>query len=297
MRYFAPGKLLLSGEYAVLDGAKAISCPTQKGQFLDLQATKNASTLEWVAQEEDGKTWLSLRLSADGEIIEASDFEKADLVKRLVWDAFDGEIPVNLKVVSQLNFNRQWGLGSSSTLIALLSAWSGKDALPLFFKHLKGSGYDIATAIAGEPIAYRLLGDGIAEWEKIALPTILKQSFFLYLGQKQISSREVKRYQDLPRNPELISQISALSEKLLRLDDSTDLIEWMREHEAITAGLISQKSIRDIRFPKLKGGFKSLGAWGGDFVWIMPLEDDLKYLNSLGYKELFSFSEMLSLNI
>jgi hypothetical protein len=67
----------------------------------------------------------------------------------------------------------------------------------------------------------------------------------------------------------------------------------MQKHEEITSELIQQESLRLIRFPNLKGGFKSLGAWGGDFVWIMPKDDDLNYLNTLGYYEIFPFSEML----
>ena len=32
--YYSHGKLLLTAEYLVLDGAKALAVPTKKGQFL-----------------------------------------------------------------------------------------------------------------------------------------------------------------------------------------------------------------------------------------------------------------------
>jgi len=294
LRFYAPGKLLLSGEYAVLDGAQAVSCPSHKGQFLELHETANSSTLEWHALTEDDHCWLRLSLNNRGEILETNDSAKAQLIRDLLLDVFAGEVPLGLRVETKLSFKREWGLGSSSTLIALLANWAQKDAMELFFKHLKGSGYDVATALEKRPIRYQIFADKKVKWEKVDLPKVLEKSYFLYLGEKQISSTEVLRYSSLERNPQLVGLISQLSEDLLNISSAEELIAWMAEHERVTGQLIQQESHRNKRFPKLKGGFKSLGAWGGDFVWIMPLTGDLDYLNGLGYPDIFPFQQILN---
>jgi mevalonate kinase len=294
LRYFAPGKLLLSGEYAVLDGAKAISCPSHQGQFLELHKTQNPSTIEWQALTEDAYCWLNIVLTTHGEILETNDLPKAELIRALLLDAFNQNIPGGLRVECQLDFKREWGLGSSSTLITLLAAWANKDAMELFFRHLTGSGYDVATALEKRTICYQLIAPKQAKWEAVQLPSIVKKTYFLYLGEKQISSTEVLRYDRLEKQPALVNAITQLSDALLSIQSDVELIDWMAEHERITGLLIQQESHRNRRFPKLQGGFKSLGAWGGDFVWIMPLANDLAYLKGLGYTEIFPFEQMLS---
>ena len=44
--FHANGKLLISGEYVVLDGGLALAIPTKKGQFLHFEPT-NHSILHW----------------------------------------------------------------------------------------------------------------------------------------------------------------------------------------------------------------------------------------------------------
>ncbi len=295
MRFYAPGKLLLSGEYAVLDGALAISCPSRKGQFLELFPTKDSSTLKWHALTEDGQAWLQVILNEQGEILQSNDRAKAQLIRDLLLDAFEGELPVGQRAETRLNFKREWGLGSSSTLIALIANWAQKDAMNLFFKHLKGSGYDVATALENKAIQYQLKAHQKAVWKETCLPEVLQRSYFLYLGEKQISSTEVLRYSSLKRDPHLAQSISQLSEALLGISFEEELISWMAKHEELTGRLIQQESHREKRFPHLQGGFKSLGAWGGDFVWIMPKGDDLNYLRQEGYHEVFPFGELLNI--
>jgi mevalonate kinase len=292
LRFYAPGKLLLSGEYAVLDGASAISCPTRKGQLLETFQAESKS-LQWLAFDLEGKSWLRVEMNSKGDVISTSDKVKSEIIRKLLLDAFDQNIPTGLRVETHLEFKREWGLGSSSTLIALIAQWAKKDALNLFFKHLKGSGYDVATAVERRPISYQIIANHKATWADVQLPKILEKSYFVYLGKKQISSREVTRYASLKKNPALVKAISKLSRDLLRLSTDNQLIKWMEEHEEITSKLIQQEGVRPSRFPNLKGGFKSLGAWGGDFVWIMPKDDDLKYLHQLGYQEIIAFAEML----
>ena len=59
-----------------------------------------------------------------------------------------------LSFITQLSFPKNWGLGTSSTLIYLLAEWAGIDPFELQFQIFGGSGYDIACAGAKGPILY-----------------------------------------------------------------------------------------------------------------------------------------------
>ena len=50
------GKLLLSGEYVVLDGALALSIPTKLGQQLHVQQSEKAA-LTWQSKNAQGAIW------------------------------------------------------------------------------------------------------------------------------------------------------------------------------------------------------------------------------------------------
>ena len=55
---------------------------------------------------------------------------------------------------THLEFPRDWGLGSSSTLINNVAQWAQVDPFELHFKVSNGSGYDIACAKRRYPIVY-----------------------------------------------------------------------------------------------------------------------------------------------
>ena len=44
--YYSHGKLLISSEYAVLDGAKALALPTKLGQRLEV-TNRNTKNINW----------------------------------------------------------------------------------------------------------------------------------------------------------------------------------------------------------------------------------------------------------
>ena len=55
--FFANGKLLITGEYLVLNGAKSLAVPTHKGQKL-LFTKKSTQILSWKSLDYKGKTWF-----------------------------------------------------------------------------------------------------------------------------------------------------------------------------------------------------------------------------------------------
>ena len=57
--YFGHGKLLLTGEYVVLDGATSIALPTKAGQSLSVRYEKSYDPkLFWVSKDLNGNTWF-----------------------------------------------------------------------------------------------------------------------------------------------------------------------------------------------------------------------------------------------
>ena len=70
-----------------------------------------------------------------------------------------------------MNFNHNWGLGSSSTLIHNLSKWADVEPFSVYWKVTSGSGYDLASCKYDKPIIYQLI--------KSETPKIESVNFFL----------------------------------------------------------------------------------------------------------------------
>ena len=62
----------------------------------------------------------------------------------------------SFSITTQLSFPRNWGLGSSSTLINNIAQWFQIDAFELLHQSFGGSVYDIACAQNNNPITYRI---------------------------------------------------------------------------------------------------------------------------------------------
>ena len=60
--YKSNGKLLITGEYVVLDGATALAIPTKYGQSLTVTNT-NEMTLHWVSKDHTGNSWFETRIN------------------------------------------------------------------------------------------------------------------------------------------------------------------------------------------------------------------------------------------
>ncbi|MBQ0741502.1 mevalonate kinase, partial [Aquimarina celericrescens] len=62
----------------------------------------------------------------------------------------------NYNFKTRLEFPKNWGLGTSSTLITNVSKWASVDPYQLLEKTFGGSGYDIACAKSEFPLVYSL---------------------------------------------------------------------------------------------------------------------------------------------
>lgn len=269
--YHANGKFLLTGEYLVLRDALSLALPLKFGQTLSVE-THHGTSLQWDAHKPD-EHWFSVTLAPQNlEIIHCTDQNKAEklaqilqAVKQLNPKAFEGK---GLIFTTHLDFDPNWGLGSSSTLIANLARWADVNPYELLKLTFGGSGYDIACATAEGPIYYQLI-DGKPQVDTIDFaPPFAEHLFFVYQGQKQSSSKEVKAFlektnpTDLQKDIEAVSEISRAVPKCETLDDFGLLMQC---HERIIARCIGQTPVQK-RFPDFEGTLKSLGAWGGDFI-------------------------------
>ena len=277
--YHSHGKFLLTGEYLVLRGALSLALPLKLGQTLSVE-TRHGTSLQWDAHKPDGH-WFSVSLDPENlEIIHCTDQNKAEklahilqAVKSLNPNAIKGN---DLKFTTRLDFDPNWGLGSSSTLIANLAQWADVNPYELLNLTFGGSGYDIACATAEGPIYYQVKTE-VPEPVEGPTPTVkpinfnppfANHLFFVYQGQKQSSSKEVKAFLektnpiDLQKDIEAVSEISRAVPKCETLDDFGLLMQC---HERIIARCIGQTPVQK-RFPDFEGTLKSLGAWGGDFI-------------------------------
>ena len=96
--------------------------------------------------------------------------------------------------ISRLSFSKNWGLGSSSTLINNLADWAKVDSYELLKLTFGGSGYDIACAKHNNPIKFSNLNNKISVKEVSFDPVFKENIFFIYLGKKQNSRHGIQRY-------------------------------------------------------------------------------------------------------
>ena len=307
--YQSHGKFLLTGEYLVLKGALALALPLKLGQTLSVETCHGAS-LQWDAYKTDSP-WFSVTLNPKTlEIVDCNDQAKAEklsqilkAVKQLNPKAFESN---GLKFTTHLDFDPNWGLGSSSTLIANLARWANVNPYELLKLTFGGSGYDIACATAEGPIYYQVKTEvpepvegPTPKVENVDFnPPFAEHLFFIYQGQKQSSSKEIKAFlgkanpADLQNDIEAISDISRAVPKCQSLDEFAMLMQC---HERIIARCIGQEPVQK-RFPDFEGVLKSLGAWGGDFILAATVWDKSQveaYFKKKGLEVVFGCKEMV----
>ena len=64
LKFYSPGKLLITAEYLVLNGAKAFALPTQKGQHMQVTPLETP-ILKWKSYTHTQEVWMDVTLSLD----------------------------------------------------------------------------------------------------------------------------------------------------------------------------------------------------------------------------------------
>ena len=270
----ANGKLLLTGEYFVLDGALALALPTKLGQSLEIMDNEMLSDLQMTSLDKLEKPWFtgSYALPDLSELMASSEkigsrfgqiLQAARSLNPEFLNTLDGKV-----AMTRLEFPRNWGLGTSSTLIYMIAQWAEVDPFDLLKKTFGGSGYDIACAGADGPINYQLREDGTPFFrESKFAPSFSHQLYFVFLDKKQDSREGIARYRALGQMDEsLIGKIHGLSYGMGTANTLDMFNEYLVEHEEIVAKTLKLERAKSIYFKDFWGEIKSLGAWGGDFV-------------------------------
>jgi len=297
--YYSNGKLLLSGEYAILDGAKGLAVPTKFGQSLLVKPTEDA-ILSWTSIAINGETWFSAKLSLnDLNIIESSNTETAKTLQKILVEAKRGNpnflnTEEGVHVNTKLSFPREWGLGTSSTLINNIAQWASIDAHQLLWNSFGGSGYDISCAQHNTPILYHIKKQ-LPQVEPVAFNPPFKDAiYFVYLNQKQSSKKAIANYRSKEFQLEkLIADVDAIS---LQMIDATELSLFenlLQTHEELLSRVLEISPIKQKLFPDYFGAIKSLGGWGGDFIMVTGNEKTPEYFISKGFDTVIPFKEMV----
>jgi len=294
--YYAHGKVLLSGEYVILDGALGIGLPTKLGQHLYVETSGESDYVGWESWQGDQEKWLEVRLDPDQlRVLKTTDAamgERLSEVLRVARELSGGAFnPGPARVRTVLEFDRSWGLGSSSTLLSLVARWAGVDVYDLANRTFGGSGYDLACAVSDGPVLYQRR-EGRGHHIRIPFdPPFADDLYFVYLGHKQNSRSGIKRYKEAGATPP-VEAISQLSLGLVSAKKRTEFADLLLEHESLIASCTSLKPVGEQLFPDAPGVLKSLGAWGGDyllFVSEVPESGVRAYFTERGYTVLHTY--------
>jgi mevalonate kinase len=299
----AKGKLLLTGEYVVLDGALSLATPVRYGQSLTVQQGTEAGILHWRSADEQGNIWFSahFRLS-DLHLTETSEQGVADTLTGIL-QACRRQNPTflhtenSLAITTQNDFPRQWGLGTSSTLIAALAHWAQVNPHTVLADTLGGSGYDLACAYAEGPLWYQLQEQQPVVQEVTFNPTFKDQLWLAYLGKKQDSRAGIRQYRARKNEqPQLPEQISDLTRAFTQAGSLKEMEELIEEHEHRIGEAIDLPLVQDVFFKGFPGKIKSLGAWGGDFVLVtnhLTNEKLKNYFSERGFETVLPYESMI----
>ena len=297
MEVYSNGKVLLTGEYVILDGALSLAAPTKFGQHLKFQ--ENLSNfINWKSKNFDGNIWFECLITSDTLKVKSTSSQKISNTLVEIINFIREYNPAFLKncgsdISTNLTFEKNLGLGSSSTLISNLSKISGVNPYTLNNKIFKGSGYDIACAESISPILYKLDKDQKIINEVSFKPSFNEHIYFVYLNKKQNSISEIEKYNKNKASNSIINEISDITSEILVCNSIDRFNELIEAHELIISKLISKQTVKDLLFKDFDGYIKSLGAWGGDMIMVTSQINPSKYFIEKGYSTIFKFKELL----
>ena len=293
-KFKANGKLLLTGEYLILDGALSLATPCEFGQDLHFSETNN-NIINWKSFDYKNQEWFNASFNCENfELKHTSNKETFDWLIIVIQNAISISKTQNFsggEIKTYLEFPNNWGLGSSSTIISNVAQLYNINPFDLHFKCSNGSGYDIACATSDEPVTYQLVNEK-PQYNSIAwYPEFSEELFFIHLNTKQNSHNEVIRYRKIKKDKRSIKEISDLTSEIIKCNNLNEFEEILLEHEKIIGYCIGDKPIKEKYFSGYDGAIKSLGAWGGDFI--LATRNQIKYFQNKGLNTILPFDKMI----
>lgn len=299
--WYARAKLMITGEYLVLRGARSLAVPLKFGQSLQVSFETKEPVLQWSA-EIPGQSWFSARYNVN--TLEPEETSNADMAERLrlILETAREMNPLflsdgkGLNVKTVLNFPPEWGIGSSSSLIANISRWAMVDPYELNRRIFRGSGYDIAAALSPQPVLYQL-NNGAPHAEMCDFRPPLPQNIWVvYLNRKEDSRSAVIQFQNTLVLEKTVDAISEITAQIVRTREFHLFCNLLQQHEEIISGVLHQIPAGKLKFPDFEGTIKSLGAWGGDFILAATIRREefvRNYFSAKGYNTLFRLTDLL----
>lgn len=299
--FYSNGKLLITAEYLVLDGAKALALPTKFGQNLTIEEKDNPEIL-WTSYDSDDSIWFEENITFS-EITNPTD-SKEDSIKHTLIKILHEAYLLNpdflkqskgYKIKTELTFPKKWGLGTSSTLINNIAQWLKIDAFELLEKSFGGSGYDIACAQNNEPIIYQLK-NGKPKAEIINFhPAFADKIYFVYLNKKQSSKAAIANYRKNKNNntEKNVLKIDKITHEIVHAKTAGAMALAIANHEAFMSTILETTTAKEDLFSDFIGEIKSLGAWGGDFIMVISEVNPITYFTSKGFNTIIAYKDMI----
>ena len=296
--FHSNGKLLISGEYVILDGALGLALPTTYGQTLEVSSTKS-KILKWESKDHNSNIWFEAEYDLNTLGSQAKRSETSD---RLVQILAAAKVlnPDFLKddggciVKSRIDFPIHWGLGTSSTLVNNIADWARVDPYQLLAQSFGGSGYDIACAQSSSPLLYQLVNATPKIREVLFDPPFKEQLYFVYLNKKQDSREGISEYRNRVFDKDLLlTQISKITEEIVACAELEEFERLLMRHESLLSKTLGLSSVKTSLFYDFNGAIKSLGAWGGDFILATGGNSTQDYFKRKGYEVVIPYQKMV----
>lgn len=301
-KFYSNGKLLITGEYVVLDGALALAVPTKYGQSLTIEEIESPKIL-WTSINEKDEIWFE----ADFQINSISNSQNSsnNITERLI-QILNASKKLNpnflnskngFKITTNLDFPNNWGLGTSSTLINNIAHWAQIDPYKLLKSTFDGSGYDIACAQHNTPITYQIKNHIPIVKEIDFNPSFKNQLYLVHINKKQNSREGIAHYKANKENSEsAINEINAITNKIVSCTQLESFENLINNHETIISKITKQTPLKQLLFDDFKGSIKSLGAWGGDFILATSQTNPTQYFKEKGFHTIIGWNDMIKKN-
>ena len=298
MKLYSNGKLLITGEYLVLNGAEALALPLSCGQSLNYKKT-NDNLIKWNSYDLKNKIWFSAIIDKNNfKVIKSSDSTVCKRLNQILKSIRNHNSEFlnknGYEIETKLNFDKDWGLGSSSTLISNLSKLANVDPYIILNETFGGSGYDIACSKVNYPILYSL-NNGKRVIQKVEFnPSFKNNLYFIYLNKKQDSGKEITSYRNLKISDSDIDKVTSISKQIIKTKSQQEFNLLLDSHEEILSSILKRETIKKELFYDFEGSIKNLGAWGGDFILSSSTSNPSSYFFSKGFNKILTYDEMVN---
>lgn len=299
--FYSNGKLLITGEYLVLDGALAFALPTKFGQNLIVDEAEG-QIIHWKSIDSDGSIWFEETIPFLS-IVRKERFDDAKNIKNTLIEILHEAYLMNADFISgskgytirtELTFPKFWGLGTSSTVINNIAQWLKIDAFKLLKRSFGGSGYDIACAQNNSPIVFQLLNEKPVVEKVNFNPNFTNKIYFVYLNKKQNSKAAIAAYYGMQGNIQnSIDTINSITKAIVNAATIQEFGLALENHEIELSNILELPTVKEALFPDFDGVIKSLGAWGGDFVMSVSKENPTDYFKSKGFQIIIPYGDMI----